>query len=282
MSGYSGSGSGLRKPAPIGTTGWAVATSCPGVYAMVSLGNCCAGSTGSMPGCGTGPPFVASGNIYYVTDTISYAGANDCTWDALNDSSLSAYTVHDFRETSFTGLAAALATADITKDLVIAIFNGSDYSPSVAEDRQAFFDWVDGGGRAIGSQGGYAEGYVNKFGASHHTLHGGSVPAEEIRITDSRLATGITAPLMISDQGGRIGGTVWFSTNPHGLNGCQAAKFATTPLPLTTEYSGAIIMGNTSRGFKTIYNGFLNDSFDDIAKGKQLYLNEIKYLFGLI
>ena len=49
--------------------------------------------------------------------------------------------------------------------------------------------------------------------------------------------------------------------------GISAAEFANT--------SDAIIIGNSDR---TIINGFLNDTFVDLAQGQALFTNEINYM----
>jgi hypothetical protein len=133
-------------------------------------------------------------------------------------------------------------------------FSGTDYNAAFA----ALATYIAGGGRAI------ADDWTrnNTHSAVFDTTFTGGRNQTSFSVTDPGLASGITNPVMLFNPGW---GT--FATDLGG--GISAAVF-----PNSTS---AIVSGN---GGRSLFNGFLNDTFVDPATGEQLYMNEIEKLLG--
>lgn len=116
--------------------------------------------------------------------------------------------------------------------------------------------FIAGGGSAIGDDWTQTAAHAAAFGATFN----GSNNQNVFTVTDAALAAGLTNPVNLTNPGW---GT--FST---GLTGTSAADFAV---------GEAIVVGNFGR---TIFNGFLNDTFTDGAEGRQLYINEIGFVLN--
>jgi hypothetical protein len=83
-------------------------------------------------------------------------------------------------------------------------------------------------------------------------------------ILDPSLGTGVTNPVSLTNPGWGV-----FSTDLSTSGATVAARFA--------DSTGAIVEGN---GGRTIWNGFLSDTFASGPDGVQLYTNEINSLFA--
>ena len=92
--------------------------------------------------------------------------------------------------------------------------------------------------------------YASLFGAQWMKGDNHSV----VTVTDSKLASGITNPILLQNVGWGI-----YSMDATGV--AIAATFE--------NGNGAIVKSG-----KSIVNGFLSDTFADGAQGKQLYINE--------
>jgi len=117
-------------------------------------------------------------------------------------------------------------------------------------------NWVAGGGKAI-----FAHWRPNA-GAAFGASYTGKNNITSFSISNPLLATGITNPVGLYNPGWGL-----FSLGMAETGGISAAEFANT--------NDAIIIGN---GDKTIINGFLNDTFVDLAQGQALFTNEINYM----
>lgn len=116
-----------------------------------------------------------------------------------------------------------------------------------------------GGGRAIGADWTRTNPHVTAFDAAFT----GNVNDSAVTVSDAALAAGIANPINLYNPGWGV-----FST---GLTpGTCAATFSTLEC--------AIVWGN---GGRSIFNGFLSDTFVDGAEGVQLYVNEIGRVFGV-
>ena len=80
-------------------------------------------------------------------------------------------------------------------------------------------------------------------------------------MTDPGLAAGLSNPVNLINPGWGV-----FATD---MNGSAAAVFP--------NLAAAIVSGN---GGRTLFNGFLSDTFSDGAEGTQLYINEIGAVLG--
>jgi hypothetical protein len=116
--------------------------------------------------------------------------------------------------------------------------------------------WVTGGGKAIFTH------WIPSAGAAFGASYTGQINSTSFSVSNPLLATGITNPIGLYNPGWAI-----FSLGMAETTGISAAEFANT--------SDAIIIGNSDR---TIINGFLNDTFVDLAQGQALFTNEINYM----
>ncbi len=141
----------------------------------------------------------------------------------------------------------------------LAVFFQQNSSGSGYDDAfSALATFIGGGGSAIAADwtlnGGHSAAFETGFtGGTNET---------SLTVTDASLAAGLGNPVELYNPGWGI-----FST---GLNGgTSAAVFGSG--------DSAIVIGNSG---KTIFNGFLSDTFVDGAAGVQLYTNEIGYVLG--
>lgn len=266
--------------APAGTNGWAKRGKCG--YAVVSYG-CCSGSGSGSGGCGSQlPRLPVGGTIHYFADTPSYLGAVDCMSLALADTSITEdYTVISYGTSDEAAFASAVAGAEPSTDLVIFMLVAGDSSSVSTAVRDELVAWRALGGRTIGSLGGVDHDFAMLFGVMPPTPAYNGFTAREFAMYDVRFSAGVVGnDTTISDQGGLIGGAVWFDHKPDGNRACLVAVLNGPP----DAVANGILVGNTDLGADgyTIWNCFLQDSFDDTAKGAQLYLNELNYILGIV
>ncbi len=164
----------------------------------------------------------------------------------------------------------AVTTATSTGDFVtqltgggydLAIFfeqnsSGSGYDAAFA----ALATFIGGGGAAIADDWTtWDPTHPAVFGAAYT----GNTNDGTMTVTDASLAAGVSNPVSLYNPGWGV-----FST---GLNGGTSAAV------FVGSGESAIVIGN---GGKTIFNGFLSDTFVDTATGVQLYTNEINLVLG--
>jgi len=116
--------------------------------------------------------------------------------------------------------------------------------------------WVTGGGKAIFTH------WIPSAGAAFGASYTGQINSTSFSVSNPLLATGITNPIGLYNPG-----WAFFSLGMAETTGISAADFANA--------DDAIIIGNSDR---TIINGFLNDTFVDLAQGQALFTNEINYM----
>jgi hypothetical protein len=92
----------------------------------------------------------------------------------------------------------------------------------------------------------------------------GGVNQTSFTVLDPALGTGLTNPVTLTNRGWAT-----FSTDLSASGGTVAARFANS--------TGAVVVGN---GGRTIWNGFLSDTFINVSDGVQLYTNEINSVFA--
>jgi hypothetical protein len=130
---------------------------------------------------------------------------------------------------------------------------GADYDAAFA----ALATFIGGGGAAIADDWTRNDAHAAAFGA---TFTGG-VNQNQFTVTDAALAAGLTNPINLINPGWGV-----FATD---MNGSAAAVFP--------NLAAAIVSGN---GGRTLFNGFLGDTFADDVEGTQLFINEIGAALG--
>jgi hypothetical protein len=142
----------------------------------------------------------------------------------------------------------------------LAIFFQQNSSGAAYEAAWAAIDaHIAGGGAAIGADWTRTATHADGF----DTGFTGNVNDPAVTVTAASLLPGIANPVSLTNPGWGV-----FST---GL----------TPGPCAATFGDgecAIVFGN---GGRTIFNGFLNDTFADGAEGTQLYINEITALLAV-
>jgi hypothetical protein len=126
--------------------------------------------------------------------------------------------------------------------------SGSGYDAAFS----ALSTHIGAGGAAIADDWTRSNAHALAFGASFPA----GVNQTQFTVTDPALAVGIANPVNLANPGWGV-----FSTN---MSGSAGAVFPTL--------AAAIVVGN---GGRTLFNGFLSDTFVDGAEGRQLYINEI-------
>jgi hypothetical protein len=190
-------------------------------------------------------PTVQAQRILYFSDL---SLGTDAMEEALFQLS-STYTVFT------TGDATTFTTALALGNFDLAIFfqqNLEGYDTAY----QAIASYVAGGGKAIGADWTRTQSHAAVFGTSFT----GNINETQVTVTEPAFASGLTNPVALFNPGWGV-----FSTGLSG--GVSAATF--------DNGESAIVIGNSGR---TIFNGFLNDTFADTAQGVQLYKNDIAYL----
>jgi hypothetical protein len=196
---------------------------------------------------GIAPP-ARAGTILYFTDFVI---SDDRMAEALAALS-GTHTVTP--ATSALDFAAKIATGDY--DLGI-LFEHASTGPEFDAAFAALAAHIASGGLAIADDWSMDPTHAAAF----ETGFTGVVNETEFTVTDPALAVGLINPVELADPGWGV-----FST---GLTGAPAALFP--------SLSAAIVIGNDGR---TIFNGFLSDTFADGAEGTRLYTNEIESVFA--
>lgn len=119
---------------------------------------------------------------------------------------------------------------------------------------------LSGGGSAIATDWTLTNTHAAPFGA---TFTGGTNHTS-LTVTDPTLLAGIGNPVNLVNPGWGV-----FSMD---LSGSAAAAWIGDP-------DAAIVIAS---GGRSIFNGFLSDTFVDGAEGRQLYINEINLALGAI
>jgi hypothetical protein len=117
-----------------------------------------------------------------------------------------------------------------------------------------------GGGSAIATDWTLTNTHAAPFGA---TFTGG-VNHNSFTVTDPALLAGLVNPVNLVNPGWSV-----FSMD---LSGSAAAAWIGDP-------DAAIVIAS---GGRSIFNGFLNDTFVDGAEGRQLFINEINLALGAV
>ena len=157
----------------------------------------------------------------------------------------------------------ASSTADFATQLAgggfdLAIFfqqnsSGAGFDAAFA----ALATFIGGGGAAIADDWTHNNAHAAAFGA---TFTGG-INQNQFTVTDPGLAAGLGNPVNLTNPGWGV-----FATD---MGGSAMAVFP--------NLAAAIVSGN---GGRTLFNGFLGDTFSDGAEGTQLYINEIGAVLG--
>ena len=156
-------------------------------------------------------------------------------------------------------VTTAASVVDFTTQLTgggfdLAIFFQQNLSGAEHDAAFAALDaYISGGGSAIATDWTLNNTHAAPFDA---TFTGG-FNHSSFNVTDGVLAAGIANPVNLSNPGWSF-----FSMD---LSGSAAAAWIGDP-------DAAIVIGN---GGRTIFNGFLSDTFADGAQGRQLFINEI-------
>lgn len=118
---------------------------------------------------------------------------------------------------------------------------------------------IAGGGAAIGTDWTQNNAHAAVFGAAFSTGSNHS----SFNVTDAALGFGLANPVNLTNPG-------WGTFSMDLSGGTSAAAWIGDP-------DAAIVIGN---GGRTIFNGFLSDTFVDGAEGRQLFINEINLALG--
>lgn len=144
----------------------------------------------------------------------------------------------------------------------LAIFFQQNFPSDVNYDAAfaALGAHLAGGGSAIATDWTLTNTHAAPFGA---TFTGGTNHTS-FTITDPALLAGIVNPVSLSNPG--------WGTFAMDLSGSAGAAWI-------GDADAAIIIAN---GGRSIFNGFLNDTFVDGAVGMQLFINEINLALGAV
>jgi hypothetical protein len=159
-------------------------------------------------------------------------------------------------------VTTATSTTDFSTQLGLgsfdlAIFFQQNLSGGTYDTAFSALDtFIAGGGAAIAADWTTNDGHAGPFNAQF----AGSFNETQVTVSAGSLLTGIVNPVSLTNPGWGV-----FSTGLAALaGGSCAATFGNGEC--------AIVIGN---GGRTIFNGFLADTFADGAEGRQLFLNEI-------
>ena len=134
------------------------------------------------------------------------------------------------------------------------LFQQLSSGPSYDTAWVALASFITSGGSAIGADWSGNTSHSAAFGATFtDTGNGGA-----FTVTDASLVAGLVNPVDLTNPG--------WGMYSRGLSGSSAAEFAVDE---------AIVVGNLGR---TLFNGFLSDTFADGPEGRQLYINEIGFV----